>query len=75
MCIRDSKKNPKRSKRREAAAAAAEEEASNTYYSAIALRPSLTLAFTFFLTFDNCIVSVEFLPWEIWVAFPGEKQL
>ena len=23
----------------------------------------------------NCIVPVRFLPWEIWVAFPGESQL
>ena len=26
-------------------------------------------------TFYNCIVPMEFLPWEIQVAFPGESQL
>ena len=25
--------------------------------------------------FYNCIVLMGFLPWEIWVAFPGESQL
>ena len=29
----------------------------------------------FFKTFYSCIVPVGFLPWEIWVAFPGESQL
>ena len=29
----------------------------------------------FFLTFYNSIVSMRFLPWEIWVAFSGESQL
>ena len=29
----------------------------------------------FYFTFYNCIVSIGFLPWEIWVAFPGESQL
>ena len=28
-----------------------------------------------FFSFHNCIVPMGFLPWEIWVAFPGESQL
>ena len=28
-----------------------------------------------FCFFYNCIVPVGFLPWEVWVAFPGESQL
>ena len=27
------------------------------------------------VTFDNCIVLIAFLPWEIQVAFPGKSQL
>ena len=27
------------------------------------------------LLFYNCMASMEFLPWEIWVAFPIESQL
>ena len=29
----------------------------------------------FFFFFYNCIVPVGFLPWEIWVAFPGEMRI
>ena len=32
-----------------------------------------SVQFTF--AFDNCIVPMGFLPWEIRVAFPGESQL
>ena len=28
-----------------------------------------------FISFYNCIVPLEFLPWEIWATFPGESQL
>ena len=31
--------------------------------------------FWVFFTFYNCIVQMGFLPWESWVAFPGESQL
>ena len=37
-----------------------------------------TANFFFLQTFTNfysCIVLMGFLPWEIWVAFPGESQL
>ena len=34
-----------------------------------------TKLFILFSIFYNCIVSMGFLPWEIWVASPGESQL
>ena len=36
---------------------------------------STTAIKNFFLFFYYCIVLLEFLPWEIRVAFPGESQL
>ena len=30
--------------------------------------------FSFFLFFNNCIVPLQFLPWEIWVALPEKAS-
>ena len=42
-----------------------------------AMQSKMVLLFYFLKknTFYNCIVQMGFLPWEIWVAFPGESHL
>ena len=48
--------------------------AKGTLISALAALFFLFFFFFFFFFFYNCIVPMGFLPWEIRVAFPGEKQ-
>ena len=46
----------------------------SSVFAPTSLRSPCSYLALFFFPY-KCIVLIRFLPWEIWVAFPGESQL